>query len=177
MSRYLSFLPAACLAASLLGAPALAQTPAAAEQGAWQRHELEFAYMGFTTIYSCDGLAQKLKTLLRLSGARADSKVMEGACGGQFGRPDRLATARLQFYTLVPHGDGESVAGQWHKVRLAPGRPSDLQEGDCELVEQFRDLVLKPTFATRALSDQVRCTPHQVNGSYRLEFEAFGAST
>ncbi len=40
----------------------------------WQKHEYTFAYLGFTSTYSCDGLADKLKILLIASGARKDSK-------------------------------------------------------------------------------------------------------
>src|ERR1700689_2245195 len=55
---------------------AFAAEPSAAdaEQGVWQKHEYSFQFLGFTTTYSCDGLASKLKDLLIAAGARADAK-------------------------------------------------------------------------------------------------------
>lgn len=38
--------------------------------GLWQKQEYSFLFMGFTTTYSCDGLADKLKLLLIAAGAR-----------------------------------------------------------------------------------------------------------
>lgn len=179
MSYSLSKLLSAIAAAAILSvsAGARAASPATSgERGTWQRHEVKFVYMGFTSIYSCDGLAAKLKLLLKLSGARSDAKVIEGACAAPFGRPDRFASAQLEFYTLAPSEEGDAVPALWRKVRLMSGRPTDIQEGDCELVEQFRDLVLKPAFSTRGMVDQVRCVPHQSNSQIQLEFEVLDAS-
>ena len=39
--------------------------------GIWQKHEYSFVSMGFTSTYSCDGLADKLKRLLLAAGALA----------------------------------------------------------------------------------------------------------
>jgi hypothetical protein len=41
--------------------------------------------MGFTSTYSCDGLADKIKVLLIAAGARRDSKSRPGACASGFG--------------------------------------------------------------------------------------------
>jgi len=138
-----------------------------AEPGVWQRHEYSFEYMGFTSTYSCDGLADTLQRLLLLSGARPDAKAEPGACASPFGRPDRFARAKLVFYTLAPAGaQGEEPGqGHWKPVSLAARMPTDLQVGDCELVEQFRDEVLKKMFTTRNLVDGTHCIPHQESGS------------
>ena len=90
-----------------LGAPvpAFADAPApppAHVAGAWQEHKYSFQYMGFTSTYSCDGLADKLKVLLLAAGARADVKSQPGACASGYGRPDKFARADLTFYTLQP---------------------------------------------------------------------------
>jgi len=104
----------ACVCSPVLLAPraAYADDPssaAAPEQGVWQKHEYNFAYMGFTSTYSCDGLADKLKLLLIAAGARKDAKSQPGACASGFGRPDKFARASLTFYTLAPgSGDGSS---------------------------------------------------------------------
>ena len=49
-----------------------------ATQGVWQKHEYSFQFLGFTSTYSCDGLASKLKVLLIAAGARADAKTTAG---------------------------------------------------------------------------------------------------
>jgi hypothetical protein len=73
-------------------------------KGVWQKHEYRFSFFGFTTTYSCDGLADKLKLLLIAAGARMDAKSQPAACTNGFGRPDRFASAYLTFYTLAAPG-------------------------------------------------------------------------
>jgi hypothetical protein len=148
------------------------------EPGIWQKHEYTFRFLGFTTAYSCDGLADKLKVLLIAAGARADSKSQSGVCASGYGRPDPLPQANLTFYTLVParaakSADGPQVAGTWRRVSLASRMPRELALGDCELVEQFRTLVL-PMFTVRNIDDHTTCVPHQESGSViSLNFETF----
>jgi hypothetical protein len=153
---------------------------AATQPASWQSHTYQFHYMGFTATYSCDGLGDKLQLLLRLTGARPNVKVMP-SCARGYGVPDRLAEAQVVFSTLQP-ADGagadasasaaDSVQGAWRHVELAPQRPFELQAGDCELVEQFRDTLLK-MFVTRNLSGQISCVPHQQSGSFSLSFDVF----
>ena len=182
-----------CVLYALLGCgAALADAPdATPATGVWQRHEYSFAFMGFTTTYSCDGLADKLKLLLIASGARPDAKARSGACASGFGRPDKFARADLTFYTLAPAGDagsaasatssadataaGAPVAATWRAVALAARSPRELGTGDCELVEQFRNNVL-PLFITRNVENQTTCVPHQDSGSaINLKFESLSA--
>ena len=148
--------------------------------GTWQKHEYSFVSMGFTSTYSCDGLADKLKRLLLASGARADAKAQAGPCAADFGHPETLARADLVFYTLTPDsGDktatGPRADGVWRAVVLTQRSPRELAVGDCELVEQFRAQVL-PMFTTRGIEDQTTCVPHQDSGSViNLKFESFSA--
>src|SRR5216684_2991796 len=65
--------------------------PASTDPGVWQEHVYTFQFMGFTTTYSCDGLADKVKVLLLAAGARADSKSRSGVCSRSYGRPDKFA--------------------------------------------------------------------------------------
>lgn len=145
--------------------------------GVWQNHKYSFQFMGFTTTYSCDGLADKLKKLLLAAGARADVKSQPGACASGFGRPDKFARADLTFFTLTPvdAGNGTTVAGVWQPVTFADRSPRDLAVGDCELIEQFRSQVL-PLFSTRSVVNQTNCVPHQDSGSnIALKFDSFTA--
>ncbi len=167
-----------CAAIAVPGASAADEPAANTEPGIWQKHEYSFEFMGFTSTYSCDGLADQLQRLLLLSGARADAKASPGACASPFGRPDRFARATLVFYTLAPSATGakggEPGVGQWRPVALSNRHPIELLSGDCELVEQFRDSVLKKMFTIRNVDDSTTCVPHQESGSdISLRFETF----
>lgn len=159
--------------------PAMAPT-SALELGVWQKHEYSFQFMGFTSTYSCDGLADKLKILLLAAGARRDAKSQPGACANGFGRPDKFARANLVFYTLAPTAadaaaDAKPVDAAWRSVSLAARSPRELGVGDCELVEQFRNNVL-PLFTTRNIQSHITCVPHQISGSnIDLKFESLAA--
>lgn len=162
-----------------LGATASAAEPSASDpqQGVWQKHEYSFQFYGFTTTYSCDGLASKLRMLLVAAGARADAKSIAQACARGSGIPDKLARARLTFYTLAPVANGEnagaSVNGVWRPVAFADRLPRDVAPGDCELIEQFRDKVL-PMFTTRSIDNRMTCVPNQLSSSMiNLKFEVF----
>jgi hypothetical protein len=160
--------------------PARADDTAASTSapGAWQSHKYSFQFMGFTSTYSCDGLADKLKVLLLATGARGDVKSQPGACAAPFGRPDKFARADLTFSTLAPvQGDAASdakpVNGVWRTVAFTSHSPRNLRIGDCELVEQFRSQVL-PKFATRNIVSNTTCIPYQESGStIDLRFEVF----
>ncbi len=153
------------------------QPAAQSDPGAWQKHVYHFQYFGFTSTYSCDGLASKLRVLLIAAGARADAKSTSESCVRGFGTPDKLARARLTFYTLAPVGNREAasspVDGVWRPVIIADRSPRDVALGDCELIEQFRDKVL-PMFTTRKIDNRITCVPNQVLGSViNLKFEVF----
>src|SRR5271154_1448915 len=155
-----------------------ADEPATAS-GVWQKQEYSFLFMGFTTTYSCDGLAHKLKLLLIAAGARADAKALPGGCGLGFGQVDKFARADLTFYTLVPAADAPPpstpprVGGVWLPKVLPRRSPRELELGDCELVEQFKSTVL-PKFSTRIVVGQTTCVPNQLSGSsFYLTFESF----
>jgi hypothetical protein len=171
----------------LVSSAAFADPGSAGESGVWQKHQYSFAFMGFTTTYSCDGLADKLKLLLIAAGARHDVKSRAGACASGFGRPDKFARAELTFYTLAPGAadaapgatdtlsGGKPVGGIWKPVAFADRSPRELSTGDCELVEQFRSNVL-PMFTTRNVDNRTTCVPHQNSGSViNLKFESFAA--
>lgn len=147
--------------------------------GTWQSHKYTFQFLGFTSTYSCDGLADKLKIILLAAGARRDVKSQPGACASGFGRPDKFARADLTFYTLAPadpNAAAGAVKGIWRTVTFARRQPRELGIGDCELVEQFRQQVL-PMFTTRNVVNNTTCVPHQESGStIDLRFESFTAS-
>ena len=181
--KFAAILGCTLVPALLMSMPAFAaEAPSAAhEQGIWQKHEYTFSYMGFTTTYSCDGLADKIKVLLIAAGARRDAKSRSGACANGFGQPDKFARAYLTFYTLAPAttisaADVKPVDAVWRPVSFAYRSPRELGNGDCELIEQFRNNVL-PLFTTRNIEDRTTCVPHQESGSsISLRFEALAAA-
>ena len=94
---------AALLAVSIVPAAGAADGAGAGQSGSWQPHKYDFHFMGFTSTYSCDGLADKLQLLLRAVGARADAKVIP-LCARGSGVPDKLAEASLKFSTSAVGG-------------------------------------------------------------------------
>jgi hypothetical protein len=169
-----SAMAVATVAGLLLAGTARAEP--APEPGVWQDHQIELAYLGFTSHYSCDGLQSKLELLLRQLGARADAKVTAFGCDRGFGTPSRFPRATMKFATLQPvdgdNGAAATVAGAWRAVQLAPHRPFNLEDGDCELMEQFRDKVL-PLFATRDQQLRLTCVPHQDIGPFSVQLQVF----
>lgn len=168
------------LGACCAGGFAFANPGVTPEGGVWVKRHYDLQFMGFTSTYSCDGLAGKLKVLVKAAGARSDLKASPGACASGFGSPDQFANASVTFYALVPsskakpdEANGSPDQGIWQTVEIAPRKPLELQPGDCELVEQFRDHVL-PLFTRRNVDERITCIPHQQSGSsYFLRFEVF----
>lgn len=157
----------------------LGRAESSAQAAVWKEHKYSFTPMSFTSTYSCDGLADKLKTLLLAAGARADAKANPGACAMGYGQPDKLARADLVFYTLEPAGSGvaesDRVKATWKPVAIKIDPIKQLARGDCELVERFAATVL-PMFTTRNVVNHTRCVPHQDSGSViDLRFEALMA--
>jgi hypothetical protein len=145
--------------AVLLSAASRADDSASAGgPGTWQSHKYTFQFLGFTSTYSCDGLADKLRIILLAAGARSDVKSQPGACASGFGRPD-----------------SDAVKGNWRPITFAARQPQELGIGDCELMDQFRQQVL-PMFSTRNVVNNTTCIPHQDSGSnIDLRFESFVA--
>lgn len=159
--------------------------PAAAEEtvpATWQRHAIEFTYMGFTTRYSCGGLRDKMRILLRASGVRPDFEVSTAACSDLPGRVTPFPRVRMVFFApALPEAGardvGEATIAAWKPVTLSPRQPRGLEIGDCELVEQFRDRVLSAV-TVRAIESDVRCIPHQLSGSsFHLSFDVLEGAT
>ncbi len=149
--------------------------------GYWVKHEHELNYVGYTSQYSCDGLRDTLKQLLRAAGARDDAKVVM-ACSNPIQGPSRIAIAKVSFYTLAlqppapaagkPAEPAAPGVGAWRRVEFRAAHPFWLQEGDCELVEHF-DRELLPLFTTRNRISHMECVPHEiVVGGLSLEFES-----
>jgi hypothetical protein len=156
--------------------PAASGSASAPASGTWVDHEFRFPSMTFTSTYSCNGLTDKVRLLLKTSGARVGK--IQPLCSNGYGRPDRLAQVDVHFSTLQPASGttngsvGATSAGAWKRVQFGINRPYDLGSGDCELVDRFR-AVLLPMFAARDVQNNLRCIPFQDTGPFGLSFEVF----
>jgi hypothetical protein len=192
-----AWLAGAWLAGTLLALPLLVLSQpvaaAAAQTGTttarWQAQKLNFSYTGFTTLYTCDGLEGKVREILLAFGARKDVTVRATGCTEPMNRPSRMAWVAVEFSSLAPVAGpagsspgagagapaGDAVQASWSKVQLSPNQPFFMGAGECELVEQMRD-VLKKGFALRNVDYRVSCTPHQVSvADYTVTAEALMA--
>ena len=147
-------------AADVTTASASASTTAAE----WHPQQLTLNYSAFTTRYSCDGIEDKVREILLSFGARKDLTVRATGCNEGSSRPSRFAWVRAEFSTLAPATDpatGGAVKSVWTKVQLAPHRPDFMGAGECELVEQMKDMLQKG-FQLRNADYRTSCVPHQV---------------
>jgi hypothetical protein len=151
-----------CWSAMSCAAVETAPPPTDIVSGAWQHHQLTFSYFGFTTLYTCDGLEDQVRRILLHLGARKDVKVSAGGCPGPFNTPSRNALVTLDFYTLAPSTDGSAtVKAQWTPFELTPHRPGFMGDGDCELIQEMKDLISR-NFSLRGVDYRANCVPHQV---------------
>jgi hypothetical protein len=160
--------------APAVDAPAVA---ADAQSAAWTPKELRFIYQGFTTHYSCDGLREKVRTvLLALGAAKQDLSVNELACSTPAGRPDPFPGVNIKMQVLQPVAAGTipaatRVAAHWKAVDLRLDRDPLAESGDCELLEQIKRSIL-PLFSTRNVEYSSNCVPHELSaGGTRLRVE------
>ena len=158
----------------MLGAlPALA-APQGGVEAVWASRQVTFVYQGFTTHYSCDGLRDTIREMLSRLGAR-DLKVRAQGCTRTVG-VDTFPGVRVTMQVLVPasseHGKkaGPVVAAHWQNVVLMPRNASVSEQGNCELIEQFKETFL-PLFTTRHISYRSNCIPHQLTLGTHLSAE------
>jgi hypothetical protein len=161
---------AAAVFALSLSARALAEPPAESSPptwAVWTAKELRFTYMGFTSHYSCDGLADKMKMILLQLGARPDMKVREVPCSGSFGRPSEFPGVTVNMSVFTPwdaagaNASVTPVPAHWKLVELSTDRDPLREAGDCELIEQVKAHVL-PLFTARNVDYHSTCVPHQL---------------
>lgn len=149
--------------------------------------EVELVYMGFTSYYSCDGLRDKVRRVLVDLGLGDGLKVGTRGCIRVTG-PEIMPSVRIVAQVPVEAtpevlAQLESEAGKRELVArvkgVAPAEATaqfpvrrkrvefeadplgDLQEGDCELVEQLRDRVF-PKLGVKVVEDRTQCAPRQV---------------
>jgi hypothetical protein len=134
--------------------------------GTWEHHQARFSYYGITALYSCDGLENNIRALLLDLGARkGDVKVNARGCPHGSSVPGRYAIVDVDFYSLAPSADANaanSVQARWMPVSVNSTHPYFMSHGDCELMDELKDIVSK-NFSLRDLSYRTDCVPHQIN--------------
>jgi hypothetical protein len=163
--RVNALLPVVAAAGLLLGTAAAWAAPPAVVEAVWSPRQVTFVYQGFTAHYSCDGLRDQIEGMLSRLGAR-ELKVRSQGCTRLIG-VEPFPGVRVSMQVLVPassgHGGkaGPVVAAHWQEVVLMPRNAGPQEQGNCELIEQFKETFL-PLFTTRHISYRSNCIPHQL---------------
>jgi hypothetical protein len=155
--RHLAFIAVLACAGAARGA----DSPPA--EASWQVHNEKFLYSGWTTYYTCDGLAAKVREILLILGADKDASVTASGCFGSGGSPTAQIWISARFRTVTAvkaDKPTDAVRAEWATVQLAPRKPLSMGEGECEIVEQMQKLITG-SFTLRNLDYQARCIPHQ----------------
>jgi hypothetical protein len=165
----------------------------------WQVEEIYLPYFGLTTQYTCEGMRDRVRATLAKLGAREDMAVSVGCT--EVNGPSNNPTVRMVFAHPVPATDENTKAiaadakradllkvlarsrkqptdttepfdaVQKRVVLLSKDNNYDSSAGNCELLEQMRDRVLKRISAT-IVTDEMRCTPRQGHvGQLKLEVD------
>lgn len=165
----------------------------------WLERDLTFTYMGFTSRYSCDGLRDKVRLVLRQLGAGPDVEVTARNCmrlsGPEWSPAVRIvaafpaeATPELlaELAASAPERELAARAGggpateataqfpaRWRRVEFQSGPHGlrDIDDGDCELMEQLQRSVFE-RIGVRVLESRLSCVPRQVTlGAVRMLVE------
>jgi hypothetical protein len=126
----------------------------------WEHRHATFNYFGTTTAYNCDALASQVGRILMYFGARKNPKVSARGCPLE--RPSHDAWVDADFEVPLPSGDHDATGGvpaRWNRVELNARKPAFMDSGDCELIQDLRELVLG-NFHLRKLDYSTSCFPH-----------------
>lgn len=148
----------------------------------WQLKRIEFNYRSANVYYSCEGLQNKIASIMTAIGARKDV-VVDVRCraGGLTNDATTLITlaapieatvanvtaattyssetqlvARLKNIQLPTATDLERFPAEWRKVELNRNRRLNLAAGDCELLQGLIQQVF-PHLAVRVAKQRLNC--------------------
>jgi hypothetical protein len=179
--RWVTRLASAAAATTFLAALPTLAVAQDSVSAVWVPKHVEFFYQGFTTHYSCDGLRDKVRDMLEKLGAQ-DLKVQEIGCVRPVG-PTEFPGVSVKMRVLAPASSAEAskaksasapVQAQWKDVVLMPANADFNDQGNCELIEQFKETFL-PLFSTRNVKYGSTCVPHQLTLGTHLSAEVLVA--
>jgi hypothetical protein len=141
----------------------------------WKEQQLEFSYMGRTARYSCQGLRDKMRSLLLDLGARRDLQVSLLGCDESAPLGRGYLGPRLNLIFSSPAlpdasakplhpGDLAPVDAHFEPFTLTSDAFRNYGVGDCELVEEFAREIL-PRLSARNVKQDITCMPYQATGS------------
>ena len=163
-----SRLASAAAATALLAAVPTLAVAQDSVSAVWVPKQLQFFYQGFTTHYSCDGLRDQIRMMLQKLGAQ-DLQVRDIGCIRSVG-VEPFPGVSVSMRVLVPASSSAAssaqsatapVQAQWQSVVLLSANSSFEDQGNCELIEQFKETFL-PLFTTRNVEYGSTCVPHQL---------------
>jgi hypothetical protein len=160
------------LALPLWAADAIVGSPFPA---VWKEQHLEFSYIGRTARYSCQGLREKMRSLLLDLGARRDLQIAVLACNESAPLGRGYLGPRLSLVFSSPAlpdvsakplhpGDLSAVDAHYEPFTLTSDAFRNYGVGDCELVEEFAREIL-PHLSARNIKQDITCVPYQASGS------------
>jgi hypothetical protein len=141
----------------------------------WKEQHLEFTYDGRTARYSCQGLRDKMRSLLLDLGARRDLHVALLGCDESAPLGRGYVGPRLSLIFSSPAlpdasakalrpGDLTAVDARYEAFTLTSDAFRNYGVGDCELVEEFAREIL-PHLSARNVKQDITCVPYQASGS------------
>jgi hypothetical protein len=141
----------------------------------WKEQRLEFSYVGRTARYSCQGLRDKMRSLLLDLGARRDLQVALLGCDESAPLGRGYLGPRLSLIFSSPAlpdaaakplhpGDLSVVDARYESFTLTSDAFRNYGVGDCELVEEFAREIL-PRLSARNVKQDITCLPYQASGS------------
>lgn len=147
------------ITSTLLMASLLAAATAGAEPAQWKAREISFNYMGWSTLYTCVSLEEKVRGILLELGARRGSSLVVRAsgCVGGSSEPTKVAMVTAKFQTLEP-ASGGAVDGQWKAFKTGTSQLRTLNSGDCELLETMKKSITT-SFTLRSSEYRTSCVP------------------
>jgi hypothetical protein len=183
----------------LVGSVAHAQSlpDAPVVEAVWKPQRINFVYHGYSTLYSCSGLQEKLEKILTTVGARDDSVELRAySCDDQLSTarfeialaspveatPENVEAltsydsrdelvARVRSERLASAEDLERFPAVWKTISFARSREMKLDPGDCELVLQLRRQILQ-RMSVQIVNDRVQCSDFGNIGRPRLTVSA-----
>ena len=147
-----------CLVAAAVPAATPVQSGGKPVAAVWRERHIDFVYFGRTTLYSCDGLRDKVRAMLLDLGARRDLKIDTIRCETE----DRLSIAffapALPDSSVKPlrAGDLTATVARFVAFTITSDAFRNMGLADCELVQEFTRQIL-PKLVTRDVRKDITC--------------------
>lgn len=136
----------------------------------WQPYQIKYTHRSVVTYYTCQGIENGVRLLLRHIGAR-DINVHVRPCFDNEST-QRSYQLRLDFTALTETDadNSSAIAASWQDSTINRSTPNYLLNGDCELVEWFVKKVV-PELNYPITPTAVRCDASNsaIGGVYRLQ--------